>query len=340
MGELLFPLAAVGVVVFGAIPLLTLLARHLLARRRAQARAWVDFGSDSTLALLVAPTLLPLVWLLSSALHQIEPSRMGDGCRIDHAMTHACIDALLLVALLAGGLVRAFALRAWRERPGNIGAPLPPSHPLVARLRRIVAADPLLADLPITVAQRAPEPVFVTGLLRQTISLDACFVRAVDDDALRAALLHEREHLTARDTLRTFLARALLHATPAGALLLPDLERWRHAREAACDGDAVHRCASPLALADSLLHALRFRCGPACPEGATALCGHDASALRLRIQLLLHGPRRTPRITAPSRTLLALVVALVVLPHFDRADLLDDLHHGVEALLHSHDEPR
>ena len=70
MIELAFPIAAV-VVTFGlVVPLLTLLSRTALWRLRQRTTRWADFGSDGTFAWLVVPTLVPIVWLTSSAFHQ------------------------------------------------------------------------------------------------------------------------------------------------------------------------------------------------------------------------------------------------------------------------------
>ena len=202
MAELLFPLAAVAGTFLIVIPVLTLVSRTVLARKRRRIRSWADFGSETTFAWLVAPTLLPVVWLTSSALHQSEPTAAQGTCLVDHVQATTCLDAALLLGLLIGGMA--------------------------------------------------------------------------------LALLHEHAHITGFDTLRGFVVRFCLSANPAGALLVPDFKRWRRAREAQCDGQAVHLGGQPLALAEGIPRAARFRRAGRRPRAAAMLCGHIAPESRLK----------------------------------------------------------
>ena len=100
MDELLFPLAAVATTFFLVIPLLTLVSRGILSLARRRTSSWASFGSEVTFAWLVAPTLLPILWLTSSALHQSEPMRTFESCFIDHVESTTCIDTLLLLGVM------------------------------------------------------------------------------------------------------------------------------------------------------------------------------------------------------------------------------------------------
>jgi hypothetical protein len=125
-----------------------------------------------------------------------------------------------------------------------------------------------------------------------------------------------------------------LRANPAGKLLISDFERWRGAREAICDREAVHRGGEPLALAEGIVRAARFRCDDLKPQAASMLCGHDAAALKLRLALLLNGS------PAPVRTLghivLVLgVIAVLVIPHVESLGALEHFHFEAERLLRS-----
>lgn len=333
MGELTFPAAAIGVTLGVIVPALTLVAANLLRRRRQRAARWADVGDDATFALLVAPTALPVVWLLSSALHQSEPRFAGEPCLVEHAAATTCLDALLLLALLVLGFAGVGIGRAWRERPAFHARAIRSAHPMARRIRALCASRPELAGLRVRVVSEAPEPVCTIGYLRPRVYVDACFVSDADDAMLIAALLHERAHIEDRDSLRLLVARCCLAVNPAGALLQRELGHWQAAREAQCDSAAVALGGDALALAASILHAARFRCHASACAGVSALCGHDDRTLQLRIALLLDGPTR------PARSFghLALALALLWLaasPHLGGPGLLESFHFEVERLLH------
>jgi beta-lactamase regulating signal transducer with metallopeptidase domain len=333
MAELLFPVSAVLVTFALLIPALTLLSQAALARARRRAGSWAEFGSDTTYAWLVAPTLLPMAWLLSSALHQTEPDQAPANCLIDHATATTCLDAIALVTLLLGGGALLVARRLWVERSRLRLDPLDSFDPLAQRVAAIATSDARLRRLRVRVLRHGPAPVLTAGRLNPRVYLDACFVRDSDDAVLRSALLHELVHVRDRDTLRGFAGRLLLAMNPAAARLQPDFERWREAREALCDGEAVALGGEPLALAQGIVRAARFRCAGLGACGAALLGGPERSPLHLRLALLLDGPPR-PR---PSRGHLGLVLALaavVVVPHVPTADLLEHFHYAVEALVH------
>lgn len=332
MDELAFPVAAVAATFFGVLPALTVLSRVVLTLRRGRARAWTTFGSEVTFAWLVAPTLLPVLWLTSSALHQTEPRQTAASCLIDHVEATTCVDTLLLLALLLLGMAVSVGARLWRERPRVALGPTSGDEDLRRRVDALVAEDRHLRTLRVVVLEHAAEPICVVGLLRPVVVLDACFARESDDAMLHAALLHEHAHIVGRDTLRTFLVGLCLSANPAGGLLLQDFRRWRSAREAVCDGEAVHRGGEPLALAQGLLRAARFRCSGWAAAMSAPLCGHDATALKLRLALLLQGP------AVPVRTLghvaLGLGIAAALLtPHIGPQGVLEHFHFEVERLL-------
>ena len=335
MAELVFPIAAVAVTFLLIIPAFTLLSRAALAARRKRVASWAEFGADATFAWLVAPTLLPLLWLTSSALHQSEPAQRLDACLVDHVLSTTCLDAVALLGLLLVGMASAVALHAWRERPRFTLDRLPDDHRLARRVAALTGAHPALKSLDVSVARRAPAPIFTVGWLRPRIILDACFAHDADDAMLRAALLHERAHAASFDTLRGSLVRLCLAVNPAGRWLAADLARWHHAREALCDSEAVHLGGEPLALAQGIVRAARFRCAGlgAC---AALLCGHDRAALKLRLNLLLNGGA----LPLPTRTIghaaLAVAVAAVLLaPHLQAAGPLEHFHFEVERLLHT-----
>lgn len=333
MSELIFPAAAIAVTFFVVLPALTLISGGILALRRRRTRRWPDFGGHGTFALLVAPTALPLLWLSSSALHQAEPEQGAAHCLVDHAESLTCLDAALLVGLMVISAVALLALRVWRARPAVALGALVEDAPLTARIAAIAAAHPGLRGLRARVMRRAPAPVCTVGWLRPVVILDACFARDADPAMIEAALLHERAHITGLDTLRTLVAQICLSVNPAGGWLKADFERWRQAREALCDGEAVRRGGEALALAEGILRAARFRCEGHTLAGASLLCGHDAMTLKLRVALLMDEP------SAPARAwgrwiLLGAALAALVIPHLPGPSALAYFHFEVERLLH------
>ncbi len=333
MGELLFPVAALAATFLLIMPSLTWLSRALLARKRRRARSWAEFGGESTFAWLAAPTVLPLSWLASSALHQSEPSQSLKSCLIDHVEATSCLDAVALLGLLVVGMVVAVARCVWREGPRLRVDAVGEGHPQAARVARVVSSDARLRGMSVVVARQAPTPVYVSGWLRPRGVVDACFARDADDAMLRAALLHERAHAAAYDTLRVFLIRLCLFINPAGGWLAADFGRWRQAREAQCDGEAIHHGGDALALAEGIVRAARFRCDGVVSCGIAMLGGQDLPALRLRLALLQHGPPRSARTLGHAALVVAVVIALVV-PHVQEVGALDHFHLQVERLLH------
>ncbi len=333
MDELFFPLAAVAATFLVLIPVLTLASRAALALSRRRAASWASFGSEATFAWLVAPTLLPVLWLTSSALHQSEPARTSESCFFEHVEATTCFDTLLLLGLLVVGMAATVAARLWREWPRAKLRPLAREHDLVRRILDVAERDIHLRTLRIVVVRESTEPIYTLGLLRPVVVIDACFVRDSDSQVLHAALLHEHAHIAGRDTLRSFLARLCLAANPAGALLAPDFERWRAAREAVCDSEAVYHGGEPLALAEGIVRAAKFRCVGLASHGA-ALCGHGGATLKLRLALLLDGPPAPVRTTGHI-VLAAGVFAALTVPHIESLGLLEHFHFEVERLLHS-----
>ncbi|TXD35343.1 M56 family metallopeptidase [Lujinxingia vulgaris] len=333
MNEVYFPLAAVATTFFVVIPLLTLLCRGALAWSRRRTSSWANFGSETTFGWLVAPTLLPILWLTSSALHQSEPGIAADPCLMDHVAT-TCVDTFMLLGFMLAGIVLTVGVRLWREWPQTPLHRLGDAHELSQSIGLIARNDAYLRSLRIAVVEHSTEPIFTLGLLRPIVVMDACFVRDADASMLRAALLHEYAHITGLDTLRSFMIRLCLSVNPAGSLLQADFARWRSAREALCDTEAVHHGGEPLALAESIVKAARFRCGALLPNAA-ALCGDNAIALRLRVTLLLDGP------PAPVKTLGHIILLLTALaifgvPHLEGFGLLEHFHFEVERVLHLH----
>lgn len=330
--EWIFPLTALLLTCLVWMPVMTWLCERVLAWRRAHARVWADIGSPTTFMLLVAPTLIPLAWLTSSALHLIESYPALDACALDE---EGCQEALILLCLIVVTSLLGSAGRIMQDRAPLSIQPLGGEDPLVRRVHALCARHPLLCALRVSVASHGTIPVFTTGWLRPRVVMDACFVQSADDAMLIATLLHERAHVHHRDGLCHIIARICFTLNPAGAWLRHEYTHWRHAIEARCDHEAVKQGGERLALAQSLVRAAKFECGTSTP--CARLCGltgdPDLSTLKLRIALLLEGGI-TPTRSTGHLVILALLFGCILMPHLSGTGMLDLLHVEVERLYH------
>jgi len=341
VNELIFPISAVLMVFLVIIPGLTLISRWYLARKRAKIKSWANFGSESTFAWIVAPTLLPITWFISSAFHQTESTQSQASCLIDHAQVTTCDDALFLVGFLLIGMVLSVALRTWREKPNINLHYVGEDSPYFERVSRILENAKPDYKMKIKIVQDSPEPMFTIGWFRPSIVLDACFLQSADDEMILAALLHESAHITGFDTFRGFIGRLCLSINPVGFLLQNDFQHWQSAREVQCDSVAVSKGGQALALAESIVSAARlsrlgvFAAHECRLPGAAHLCGPDAAILKLRLAILFDGPAKPLRTF--GQIILGLGLAtLLLLPHLQSIGLLEHFHFEVEAFFHTY----
>lgn len=335
MNELSFPVIGAMVVFFVAVPLLTVLSRGLIAmlprwrdRLLAQVSAW-------QFLLIVGPSLGPVIWLLSAAMHQSEQSAPLAACIVEHGSGDVCRD-LMLFAWLLFSVLGVGTLR--RARGRDLPAAATGGRPVAAeqRLHRICEAHPILAALAdrVCVVGRGLSPVCTRGWLRPRIELEAALMDRLSDDELMATLLHESEHTRGCDPLRFFVAEVALSVNPLRGLLTPEWSRYRFTREALCDRRAVQRGADPLALARSIVSVATPASSPGLLLDPRAnLGGPGIGGVRVRVQLLLSYAARGPGPVgqhAPFGLATAAVIALCAMPHFIGTGALDMLHRGIE----------
>ena len=159
------------------------------------------------------------------------------------------------------------------------------------------------------------------------------FAAALSDEALASALGHENEHVRALDPLRYFVLKLALAVNPFGKFLLaPHAARWKVAREAHCDREAVIHGATPLSLAEAIVRAAR----PG--QESVALGTGDMNVVKFRVRLLLAFAERSPmRCCNEGRSAIHIALALVflalLLPHRAGTEPLDVLHSSAEQAL-------
>lgn len=341
MAELAFPAVATLALVLVAIPLATLASKMVLvamryaaahARRGSVAPGLREAGSTLRYLLLVAPVTVPVVWLVSAAIHHAEEEEAALACLFDHVSEGVCSEPLMIAGVVALALAASFS---WRRYVATRAVALArPAHDPIAeaRVARARAGHPRLASIFDRVRLVEGDEIRTVGLVGARIELGVSVARALDEEALVGALLHEDEHVRGLDPLRFVLASVGQSLNPFAFLLADELVRWRAGREAACDAAAVHRGADPCGLAAALVAVAR---PPASAGAASAHLGRGGGMmlLRLRVALLMDYVQTPPRChcarTAPKLAA-SLVVLLAALPHFCGERVLVDLHRGAE----------
>ncbi|MEB2312055.1 MAG: hypothetical protein OZ921_20365 [Sorangiineae bacterium] len=331
MSEAAFPLlgaAFVFVVVLPACALLVKLALVALERGRAGGPLELRY------LLLTGSSALPLAWLVSASLHQLEPGKSVLACLFEHADATLCAEPAAF-AFVLGASTLALSLGASRRRRAARPARSEAARALLARLARVVASEPGLAPLAgrMVVTDEALA-IGTRGWLRPEVVVGLDFAGELSDPMLAGALAHELEHVRSLDPLRYLAVELALAVNPLGRFLLaPHAARWLVAREAECDREAVLGGAAPLPLAYAIVRAAR----PS-PQLAVALGSPELAVIEYRVRMLLafaeraparHGAAR-PRLLPASLALLGLTL---LLPHQTSSAALDVLHTGSERAL-------
>jgi len=331
MNEAAFPVLGAAFVVLVLLPLSALLAKAGLVL--------LELGGPlqslaSRYLLIAGSSLLPLAWLCSAGLHQLE-SGTSLACLLDHQGGASCFEpgyfalTLALVAL-------ATSLPAWL-RPRALSPGACRAHgALGLRIQALIATREALGPLcgRVLVTDEPGFAIGTQGLFKARVVIGTGFGGGLSDEMLAGALAHEAVHVASFDPLRYLALRLALAINPLGRFLLqPHALRWLFAREAACDREAVLRGAQPLALAEAIVRAARPGLSEAVPLGAP-----DTAVLELRVGLLLSFAERAPTRggrAEPSPLPVACLLLLValLLPHQTGSEALDALHVGAEHAL-------
>lgn len=290
MIELVFTLA-LGLVMLGvAMPTLALLSKGVLRIWRSNAPLR---GALVPYTLLVLPTLLPLLWLAVFSVIPVFGGRQGTQTDLLFKLCPGALGWLVL------GLGICASVIGWRVKKTQSHLqtlrPVPSDHPAWSRLERLSQGNPALQKVCLRLVTGAHHQVFTRGFSQREVWMSAAFVQQLNDDELKAALLHEVEHFRGHDPLRNALLEACLTLNPLGRLLRKEASQWHLTREIHCDRQAVIDGASPLSLADALMSVARpcsSRCG--CISIA-ALGGPALRGIDLRVRLLISYLDSPPR---------------------------------------------
>lgn len=332
MSEALFPILGPLVVFLVALPLCALVAKGLLVGLSVRDRDAVHANHGLRYAILVSATVVPLVWFVSAAI--VQAGSAARVCATGHSPGASCWEAVYF-ALALGTICTVVGLRRARRRVLSSRSDV--ALEVARRIERLRTSHPALASLGsrLVVADKAREPICTMGIFSPRVVVQTRFAAGLDDSALAGALLHELEHVHARDPLRYFIASWSLALNPLGALLLRgEHARWVLGREAHCDREAVLSGAKPAALAHALVAAARV------PHSTPVPClgGGRLAAVRFRVGLLLAYADRAPTRCCHDGPALrpAILVALLMfaLPYVAGTDVLDAVHAVAELGLH------
>lgn len=335
MNEAVFPILGAAFVFVVALPVSALLARAaLLVLESVEARGPLH-GLNLRYLILTGSSILPVGWLLSAGLHQVEAGRSVVGCLLNHEAASRCFEPGYFSAALAMGVV-FFSARSIRERRWARSSTSPRALDALRRVEALASQSPQLRDLVgrTRVTESDGFALGTEGLFHRGVVIGVEYADALADDALVAALAHECEHVRSFDPLRYGALQLALAINPIGAVLLAQpAARWVGAREAHCDREAVIRGASPLALADAIVRAARPT-----HRFAVALGTDDTALLRFRVNLLFAFAEAPPthcchRGSTVLPVAVALLVATLLLPHGTSTAALDALHSGTEQAL-------
>ncbi len=156
-----------------------------------------------------------------------------------------------------------------------------------------------------------PAP-FVSGRVRPVIVLPERLASLLNREELAAVLVHEREHLHRRDTLRyelLFWVRALFWFYPPVWWLAV---RIRQTTEMACDEAVVRAGFSPAAYCRSLARTVEFGLSHGGAVSPVGILGHGVSFLRRRLRRIRSERRFETMLTHRFALAVAAVAAVAV----------------------------
>jgi Zn-dependent protease with chaperone function len=155
---------------------------------------------------------------------------------------------------------------------------------------------------------RARHTIATIGFIRPRIILSPAFAEAVDENALAAAMEHERAHQCHRDPLRIWLAQLGTELQWPPPAATARLQNWKRALEIARDDEARERGAAGPDLAAAIIASLRLS-NETFTDAAARLA--EEAFVKERVTRLLQpleAEEPTPRRIAPILILLALAI--------------------------------
>jgi Zn-dependent protease with chaperone function len=331
-----FPIIAIAVTLLLATPILTIGARLFETQLETLARSDQRWTNNVRLFLLIAPTVIPLVLLFSSAVHYVDAFERVEHCMFDHSAIGICLDGYAI----GGGIIAVALFGLFRTRwqtPPRGGMDV--SHRHRAELAVIRSTADVPSHVQLRVVENAPATFFSEGRLRATISVDAEFFASQPRSILQAGIQHELAHCVHRDLLSRFFAQWALKLNPFRFALAPIMKRWLAGCELSADREAVAKGANPLDLSQAILRSARHQRSSGSLQAAIGLATCDRRWLEIRVSLLALLAESNDSLSESSNwssrlpLLRATVVTAFFVPQVMGAELFDELHHFSESLL-------
>lgn len=348
MNELIFPIGALLLLYLILIPLCTIIVHGILWLQKSRIDTWEYFGSDFVFQVLVLPVLLPFVWLLSSGIHLYNLhfedahwfSHHHFSCLLPHQDSYTDETFLILFLLLGAFLFGLSLFQTVQKELKNTEVVF--DEETQARLEQLKLECPPLRKIQILLVENWSDCAGTAGVLYPKIVLLKSWAQQIDDQVLKAVLLHEAAHVQQKDVLRGALLRLSLKNNIFQRVLSGTAFQWREAREVYADTQAILWGADPLALADGIVQALRWK-----KQYLVNIDEHNMGfslegnasfdSLRLRITLLLgfsetNITAKKSRLHHESQRFIfgGMWLFLFLLPHICSWNFIDIFHYYLE----------
>lgn len=232
--------------------------------------------------------------------------------------------AVVLLFLVVGATIARVA--SWLDASRRIRALIARARPADATaFRAVLARGGGHWRGPITVVRTSEPLCCVTGIATPRLLVSTAIAERLAPRDIAVVVAHERAHLERRDLPRRLIAY-LLGAFHAPGLGKRAIEGWALTAEMACDQAAARECASPIAVAETLVRYRRaFTRRPQAPLTGAVASFAGAGELEARVRTLLEERPGTDQAARSPRMLLLVLTAIAI--------LAPGVHTGLEALL-------
>ena len=338
MNELLFPLGTLLLVMLVIIPFLSLCAQARIGYLQLKHPSFDRLHTGRLLFWLCLSTMLPLTWIVLSTSHLLSSDWLHAShasiCLLNHH--HFWTDEAILLTLTFL-LVLGMGCKMYWDDKAYSWTPVSDEAQSL-RIHRLCSAGQIGNPKRVWLVESTIAAQSV-GVFNPRILLSRDWLLQIDDDMLKATLLHEFAHLHAGDLWTGGLLKLGMKINLAARRLQPSTLIWMQSRELAADRTAVEQGADPLALAEAIVNALRWQrrlalqAPPSSQLSWNISSEYSIALVKLRLSKLTdnslsHQPQSSPLV---DFGILAVLLALCT-PHLLSIDLLDALHLSIELL--------
>lgn len=333
MNELLFPICIFLLVGYIFIPILSLLTQSRIEYIRTNHSTHHSVNHNYLLFWLLLPTVLPLSWMLFNTIHLLYSDILHTShhsvCVLDHTdfWTDEGILLLLIVSLGMASITKVYIESKISANWLETESPLQQS-----RIHQLFPDQSIPKIQLVTHCSVAAQSV---GIFHPRILLSLDWIEQIDDEMLRATILHEMAHIQTGDLRTSTLLKMGLVFNPTKSILKSSIYLWTQNKELNADQLAIQNGANQLALAQSIINALRWQRRHSTPMKLFGCYLEDDSSrylLKLRLMKLTERHQNIEvQNTFNSVWTLGILVFLTT-PHLLVIDAFDTIHHAIEQL--------